>query len=211
MLVGDRWTVLSALSQDNSFTWELGTIELDLPSAPEGTPAPPALPVPPALRFAALPEIHHIFRTPDRRPATLVSTAFSLLALAPLLLLLGGVRGGERQGRRAAVGGSWPKGPLGSSHCDPEWDNVRHHWHLLTLLGLLCALVAVCGPWGELEGPADLWPASCLRYWLPWRPGTAAPHLHQLLAAGLSRLPHSHEALPMYWTSFWPICYGPGY
>ena len=85
--------------QDNSFSWDLGTVDLDLPAAPEGTPSPPSLAVPPALRFTALPEIAHIFRKPEKRPPTAFSSAFSLLALAPLLLLVGGVRAGQGRWR----------------------------------------------------------------------------------------------------------------
>ncbi|CAI5469693.1 unnamed protein product [Closterium sp. Yama58-4] len=84
LIIGDQ-------VMDNSFDWQLGTVDLDLPVAPETAPKLPARPESLVERFAAKPEIAHIFRKPDPRPAVVVSYSFVALALLPLVLLLVGL------------------------------------------------------------------------------------------------------------------------
>ncbi|GJP75545.1 hypothetical protein CLOP_g5978 [Closterium sp. NIES-67] len=84
LIVGDE-------AMDNSFAWQLGTVDLDLPSPPETAPKLPPRPTPLAERFAAKPEIAHIFRKPDSRPAFVVSYTFVALVLLPLVVLLVGL------------------------------------------------------------------------------------------------------------------------
>ena len=43
------------------------------------------------LRYGKLPEIHHIFRADPKMPNILISTVFTLAALATIPILLGGV------------------------------------------------------------------------------------------------------------------------
>ncbi|CAI5954658.1 unnamed protein product, partial [Closterium sp. NIES-64] len=76
---------------DNAFDWQLGSVDLDLPAAPETAPKLPARPESLAERFSAKPEIAHIFRKPDSRPAFVVSYSFVALVLLPLVVLLVGL------------------------------------------------------------------------------------------------------------------------
>ncbi|CAI5511451.1 unnamed protein product [Closterium sp. Naga37s-1] len=76
---------------DNSFDWQLGSVDLDLPAAPETAPKLPPRPESLAERFSAKPEIAHIFRKPDSRPAFVVSYSFVALVLLPLVVLLVGL------------------------------------------------------------------------------------------------------------------------
>ncbi|CAI7739575.1 unnamed protein product [Closterium sp. NIES-54] len=84
LIVGDQ-------VMDNAFDWQLGSVDLDLPAAPETAPKLPARPESLAERFSAKPEITHIFRKPDSRPAFVVSYSFVALVLLPLVVLLVGL------------------------------------------------------------------------------------------------------------------------
>ncbi|CAI5481245.1 unnamed protein product [Closterium sp. Yama58-4] len=84
LIIGDQ-------VMDNAFDWQLGSVDLDLPVAPETAPKLPARPESLAERFAAKPEIAHIFRKPDPRPAFVVSYSFVALVLLPLVVLLVGL------------------------------------------------------------------------------------------------------------------------
>ncbi|GJW08338.1 dolichyl-diphosphooligosaccharide--protein glycosyltransferase subunit 2-like protein [Tanacetum coccineum] len=75
---------------ENSFLQPLGSIELDLPKAPEKATQPPPQAVSPYLRFGPKAEINHIFRVPEKRPPQEVSFAFLGLVLIPLLAFLVG-------------------------------------------------------------------------------------------------------------------------
>ncbi|XP_057484343.1 dolichyl-diphosphooligosaccharide--protein glycosyltransferase subunit 2-like [Actinidia eriantha] len=70
---------------ENSYLRELGSIELDLPEAPEKATRPPPQPVDPYLRYGPKAEIAHIFRTPDKRPPQELSLAFVALVIFPFL------------------------------------------------------------------------------------------------------------------------------
>ncbi|PWA35715.1 Ribophorin II [Artemisia annua] len=76
---------------ENSFLQLLGSIELDLPKAPEKATQPPPQVVSPYLRFGPKAEINHIFRVPEKRPPQEVSYAFLGLVLVPLLTFLVGL------------------------------------------------------------------------------------------------------------------------
>eukprot|EP00899_Mesostigma_viride_P001914 jgi/Mesvir1/11723/Mv00104-RA.1 len=83
LLVGDRF-------MENSFQWKLGMLELTLPEPPAGTPSPKAAKERMA-RYKPKPEIDHMHRAPEARPASAVSLAFVGLigaAFAGLLLVL---------------------------------------------------------------------------------------------------------------------------
>ena len=77
--------------QENSYLRELGSIELDLPEAPEKATRPPPQPVDPYLRYGPKSEIAHIFRTPDKRPPQELSLAFVALVILPFLGFVVGV------------------------------------------------------------------------------------------------------------------------
>lgn len=75
LIVGDA--VIS-----NAISWHLGDINLKFSDASEELPA--------AVKNSPLrPEIKHMFREPEKRPPQMVSNAFTLLCLAPFLLMLG--------------------------------------------------------------------------------------------------------------------------
>ncbi|XP_078154443.1 dolichyl-diphosphooligosaccharide--protein glycosyltransferase subunit 2-like [Carex rostrata] len=76
---------------ENSLLWSLGSIELDLPEAPEKAPKPRAQPVDPLSRFGPKEEISHIFRSPEKRPPQELSLGFMGLTLLPLLAFLIGL------------------------------------------------------------------------------------------------------------------------
>ena len=67
----------------------MGTVELDLPDAPEGVQKPSATEI--SSPFGPKPEITHIFRQADKRAPSSLSTAFLVLTLLPLLGFLVGV------------------------------------------------------------------------------------------------------------------------
>jgi oligosaccharyltransferase complex subunit delta (ribophorin II) len=77
------------LVQENSLIWSLGTVELDLPDAPDGVQKPTATEIP--SPYGPKPEIAHIFRQADKRAPSSLSTAFTVLTLLPLLGFLVGV------------------------------------------------------------------------------------------------------------------------
>ncbi|KAI3755912.1 hypothetical protein L1987_55721 [Smallanthus sonchifolius] len=74
VLEGD--IVESEKKYENSFLQPLGSIELDLPKAPEKATQPPPQAVNPYLRYGPKAEIAHIFRPPEKRPPQEVSFAF---------------------------------------------------------------------------------------------------------------------------------------
>ncbi|KAK9055701.1 hypothetical protein SSX86_026786 [Deinandra increscens subsp. villosa] len=76
---------------ENSFLQPLGSIDLDLPKAPEKTAQPPPQAVNPYLRYGPKAEIAHIFRVPEKRPPQEVSFAFLGLVLVPFLAFLVGL------------------------------------------------------------------------------------------------------------------------
>lgn len=63
----------------NPIRWNLGVLELKLGTVKESTPVTPVRGV--------RPEIKHMFREPERRPPQVISTTFTVLAAAPLLIL----------------------------------------------------------------------------------------------------------------------------
>ena len=67
----------------------MGTVELDLPDAPEGVQKPNAAEI--SSPFGPKPEITHIFRQADKRAPSSLSTTFLVLTLLPLLGFLVGV------------------------------------------------------------------------------------------------------------------------
>lgn len=85
LIVGD--SVIS-----NPFNWKIGAVKLTFPSTSsenlhKGVPKSQA----PWLKavYEKKDEIVHLFRTPEKRPAQVVSDAFSILVLAPLIVLFG--------------------------------------------------------------------------------------------------------------------------
>lgn len=73
LIIGDA--VLS-----NSFSWKLGSVKLSFTSEPKIKSNEDL--------YKPKPEIKHLFREPERRPAKFVSNLFSILVCLPLLLLL---------------------------------------------------------------------------------------------------------------------------
>ncbi|XP_022088754.1 dolichyl-diphosphooligosaccharide--protein glycosyltransferase subunit 2-like [Acanthaster planci] len=65
----------------NPFSWNLADVTLKFPEQEDTKPAGQA-------RYAELPEIKHMFRVPEKRPPTAVSTTFTVLCLVPLLILI---------------------------------------------------------------------------------------------------------------------------
>ncbi|PIO74706.1 hypothetical protein TELCIR_03279 [Teladorsagia circumcincta] len=63
--------------------WPFADFMLTLPPAPVEV-----VPKSQRINYDVLPEIKHLFRQPEKRPPTIVSDAFTLICLAPLLLLL---------------------------------------------------------------------------------------------------------------------------
>ncbi|RLN54657.1 hypothetical protein BBJ28_00008543 [Nothophytophthora sp. Chile5] len=83
--------ILGAPIFERAIVWDLGQVELQLGAAPPETPSP--LYAKPLLHesdttLKALPEIHHVMREQDPRPALPVSLAFTGAVLAPLALFL---------------------------------------------------------------------------------------------------------------------------
>lgn len=66
---------------ENPFSWALGEVNLNFPEGQ--TPKDKGLD-----RYAKKPEIKHLFREPEKRPAAVVSTVFTFLVLSPVLILV---------------------------------------------------------------------------------------------------------------------------
>jgi len=62
----------------NPTNWHVANIDINFPE--DKTPKEPEL-------YASKPEIRHLFRDPEPRPAAVVSNAFTLLCLSPLILM----------------------------------------------------------------------------------------------------------------------------
>lgn len=78
-------------AMENSFLKELGSIDLDLPEAPEKATRPPPQSVDPYSRYGPKAEITHIFRIPEKRPPQELSYAFLGLVLLPFFGFLVGL------------------------------------------------------------------------------------------------------------------------
>ena len=78
---------LVAASSDypKGFLWKLGSLELDLPLKGPSEPGTQE------MIFHTLPEIRHVFATPEKRPAKIISLFFAILTFVPFLFLLMGV------------------------------------------------------------------------------------------------------------------------
>uniref|UniRef100_A0A1I7YTL0 Dolichyl-diphosphooligosaccharide--protein glycosyltransferase subunit 2 n=1 Tax=Steinernema glaseri TaxID=37863 RepID=A0A1I7YTL0_9BILA len=63
--------------------WNLMDVKLTIPKV-----AAPVVKKSQKITYEKLPEIHHIFREPEARPAQVVSTAFTFICLAPFALLI---------------------------------------------------------------------------------------------------------------------------
>jgi len=72
----------------NPLEWKVGSINLQLPANPSGA-SPGDASSSHSLLYKAKPEIKHLFRQPEKRPPPVISHAFSVLALVPLVILLG--------------------------------------------------------------------------------------------------------------------------
>jgi len=64
----------------NPTFWTAATVSINYPE-PEDTATTPSI-------YEVKPEIRHLFREPEARPATVVSNAFTLLCLSPFLVML---------------------------------------------------------------------------------------------------------------------------
>jgi len=73
LIIGDTFI-------DNSFIWELGTVQLFFPPQLE-KPQPESV-------YDEKAEIHHVFRVPDKRPPSTLSLSFAGGVLAPAALLV---------------------------------------------------------------------------------------------------------------------------
>lgn len=69
---------------DNPLVWNLGSIYITFP---------PTMEIDGSTPFEPKPDIHHIFRTPDKRPPEQLSMLFSLAVMAPTLILFLGLLG----------------------------------------------------------------------------------------------------------------------
>ncbi|KAK6029438.1 ribophorin II [Ostertagia ostertagi] len=67
----------------NPLNWAFAELMLTIPPAPVEV-----VPKSQRINYDVLPEIKHVFRQPEKRPPTIVSDTFTLICLAPLLLLL---------------------------------------------------------------------------------------------------------------------------
>lgn len=77
LIVGD-----STIS--NPFVWKIGTIKLTLPGKATNNAKKEML----SAYYEPKPEIHHIFRAQEKRPASIFSDTFTVLTLTPVLVLL---------------------------------------------------------------------------------------------------------------------------
>lgn len=105
-LTGEFEVVLlvGSSSVSKAVRWSLGTVVL---SGPSSKPAHRSIAN--QRHVFVRPEIHHIFRAPDKRAPAPVSLAFAGLALAPLLLVFigAGVVGANFKGFPANSSGFW--------------------------------------------------------------------------------------------------------
>uniref|UniRef100_F1KX96 Dolichyl-diphosphooligosaccharide--protein glycosyltransferase subunit 2 n=1 Tax=Ascaris suum TaxID=6253 RepID=F1KX96_ASCSU len=67
----------------NAFDWNLVDVNLKLPAM-----VPPKVKKSEEVNYEKLPEIKHMFREPEKRPSQIVSDAFTVLCILPLLVLL---------------------------------------------------------------------------------------------------------------------------
>lgn len=72
---------------ENSFLWNVASLDLDLPEGPEETKPDAAV-----SKFARRAEIVHIFRQPEKRPPAYLSMTFLVLTLIPLVGFLVGLQ-----------------------------------------------------------------------------------------------------------------------
>jgi len=79
LIVGDSFI-------QNAFIWKICKLVITLPAAPASHVSPRI-----QTRNTPLPEIKHQFRLPEKRPAEVISLAFTALVLSPLLLLFFGL------------------------------------------------------------------------------------------------------------------------
>eukprot|EP00096_Caligus_rogercresseyi_P000489 TRINITY_DN1095_c0_g1_i1.p1 TRINITY_DN1095_c0_g1~~TRINITY_DN1095_c0_g1_i1.p1 ORF type:complete len:643 (+),score=263.75 TRINITY_DN1095_c0_g1_i1:57-1985(+) len=70
--------ILGDVLISNPLSWALGEVNIAFSGNKAGDSAP---------KRGLLPEIHHLFREPEKRPPGLVSNAFCILCLAPILLM----------------------------------------------------------------------------------------------------------------------------
>merc|ERR1712107_438594 len=66
----------------NPLSWVAADVDIKLPASDDSKDQEPG-------PFQPRPEIRHVFREPDSRPAAVVSNVFSLLCLVPVLIMLG--------------------------------------------------------------------------------------------------------------------------
>uniref|UniRef100_A0A0M3K9Y6 Dolichyl-diphosphooligosaccharide--protein glycosyltransferase subunit 2 n=1 Tax=Anisakis simplex TaxID=6269 RepID=A0A0M3K9Y6_ANISI len=67
----------------NAFDWNLVDVNLKLPVVP-----PPKVKNSEKINYEKLPEIKHMFREPEKRPSQILSDAFTVLCVLPILVLL---------------------------------------------------------------------------------------------------------------------------
>jgi len=63
----------------NPISWEAAKLNLNFPGETSDSEASP---------YVAKPEIRHVFREPEARPPSVVSTAFTVLVLSPILIMI---------------------------------------------------------------------------------------------------------------------------
>lgn len=77
--------VIASFGDSTGYNSEVFTLSIT------SDPSKPAVVGEKPLRYGKLPEIHHIFRADPKMPNILISTVFTLAALATIPILLGGV------------------------------------------------------------------------------------------------------------------------
>ncbi|XP_071515483.1 dolichyl-diphosphooligosaccharide--protein glycosyltransferase subunit 2 isoform X2 [Panulirus ornatus] len=73
--------IIGDASISNPTLWHIGDLSLTFPESTVATAAPD-------YTYKVRPEIHHLFRSPDPRPSSVMSTTFTILCVLPLILLL---------------------------------------------------------------------------------------------------------------------------
>ncbi|XP_068247232.1 dolichyl-diphosphooligosaccharide--protein glycosyltransferase subunit 2 isoform X1 [Palaemon carinicauda] len=99
----------------NPVMWDIGELSLTFPEGSVGSPAQDYM-------YKARPEIKHLFRTPDPRPSSLVSTTFTVLCILPLLILFA----------------MWAKLGVNISNFPVSFSAVTFHVGLGAIMGLFC-------------------------------------------------------------------------